>query len=67
MKIRNIIFDLGNVLISFNPREFLVKKEYPENIRNIIMNDIFTGKEWKELDKGEITTQEAIESIASKS
>lgn len=67
MKIRNIIFDLGNVLISFNPREYLVKKEYPENIRNIIMNDIFNSREWKELDKGNITTQEAIESIAANS
>jgi len=67
VKIRNIIFDLGNVLISFNPLEFLLKKEYPDNIRNTIMNDIFSSREWKALDNGDISTTEAIDSIAGKS
>ena len=31
LMIRNLIFDLGNVLISFKPSEFLKRKEYPEN------------------------------------
>lgn len=65
--IRNIIFDLGNVLISFIPSEYLKKKNYPSNIRNIILNDIFHGDEWKMLDNGEITVSEAIESISRKS
>lgn len=65
--IRNIVFDLGNVLISFVPSEYLKKKNYPSNIRNTILNDIFGSDEWKELDNGKITVQEAIESIALKS
>lgn len=65
--IRNVIFDLGNVLISFVPSEYLEKKNYPSTIRNTIINDIFRGEEWKKLDNGDITVPEAIESISHKS
>ncbi len=65
--IRNIVFDLGNVLISFIPSEYLKKKNYPSNIRNTILNDIFKSEEWKKLDNGDITITEAIDSIAARS
>jgi len=65
--IRNIVFDLGNVLISFAPSDYLIKKNYPGNIRNTILEDIFQSPEWKLLDNGNITVPEAIESIAGKS
>jgi putative hydrolase of the HAD superfamily len=65
--IRNIIFDLGNVLISFRPSEYLEKNNYPTRIRNIILADIFGSKEWLLLDNGNITLEEAIDSIAKRS
>ena len=65
--VKNIIFDLGNVLISFKPSEYFNKKKYPENIRTTILSDIFGSKEWQMLDKGEITTPEAINAIAKRS
>lgn len=65
--IRNIIFDLGNVLISFIPSEYLKKKNYPQPFQNRILNDIFKSPEWKKLDNGDITVAEAIESICIKS
>ncbi len=65
--IKNIVFDLGNVLISFRPSEFFDKKNYPENIKATILSDIFGSKEWGMLDNGEINTAEAIDSIALKS
>jgi len=65
--IRNIVFDLGNVLISFVPSDYLTKKNYPESIRNTILADIFHSEEWKKLDLGIITVGEAIESILLKS
>lgn len=65
--IKNIVFDLGNVLLSFVPSEYLIKKNYPDNIRNTILRDIFQSTEWKMLDNGDITVPEAIESIAAKS
>ena len=65
--IRNIVFDLGNVLISFRPSEYLIKNHYPEKTREIILNDIFLSSEWLMLDDGKITREEAIDSIARKS
>jgi FMN phosphatase YigB (HAD superfamily) len=65
--IKNIVFDLGNVLISFNPSGFLDKKGYSSEDKNIILNDIFRSQEWIRIDKGEITTPEAIELISARS
>lgn len=65
--IKNIVFDLGNVLISFRPSEFFEKKGYPKTIRSSILSDIIRSDEWLALDNGDITTREAIDSIALKS
>ena len=65
--IKNIIFGIGNVLISFRPSEFFDKKGYPENIKATILADIFGSKEWLMLDNGEINTADTIDAIALKS
>ena len=65
--IKNIVFDLGNVLISFRPSEYFDKKNYPQNIKETILSDIFGSKEWLMLDNGDISTIEAIEGISVKS
>jgi epoxide hydrolase-like predicted phosphatase len=65
--IRNIIFDLGNVLISFRPSEYLDKNEYSEELKAKILADIFHAKEWLQLDNGDITLPVAIDSIAERS
>jgi HAD superfamily hydrolase (TIGR01509 family) len=65
--IKNIIFDLGNVLISFRPKEYLDKKVYTEEKKSKILNDIFYTQEWLQLDNGDITVCEAIDSISEKS
>jgi epoxide hydrolase-like predicted phosphatase len=65
--IKNIIFDLGNVLISFRPSEYFDKKNYPGAIKTTILTDIFGSKEWLMLDNGDITTQQAIDAIALRS
>jgi glucose-1-phosphatase len=65
--IKNIIFDIGNVLISFKPADFLEKKGYSPETGNKILNDIFKSTEWECLDKGNLTTTEAIEKISARS
>ncbi len=65
--IKNIIFDLGNVLISFRPAEYLEKNNYPLTIRDVILNDIFRSREWAMIDNGSITTTEAIDILSVKS
>ncbi len=65
--IKNIIFDLGNVLISFRPSEFFDSKGYPDTIKSKILSDIFRSQEWLKLDNGNISTSEAIDAISLKS
>jgi FMN phosphatase YigB (HAD superfamily) len=65
--IKNLVFDLGNVLISFRPSEYLDKKEYSGTIKSKILSDIFDSKEWGMLDNGDINTKEAIDRISKKS
>ena len=65
--IKNIIFDLGNVLISFRPDEFFEKKKYPALLRATFIDDIFKSNEWALLDQGVINTREAIDAITLKS
>jgi putative hydrolase of the HAD superfamily len=65
--IKNIVFDLGNVLISFKPEEFFDNNSYRQEAKNVFINEIFKSREWKMLDNGDISTKEAIEAIAAKS
>jgi len=64
--IKNVIFDLGRVLINFDPETYL--KELGLNIeeRKIYLDDIFKGSEWLDLDRGIINEEQAIEKIVSK-
>jgi putative hydrolase of the HAD superfamily len=64
--IRNIIFDLGNVLISFRPADYFTRLNYPQDLKNKILTDIFASREWLMLDNGDISLNSAIESIAKK-
>lgn len=50
--IKNIIFDLGRVLVNFEPLEYLEKLEFDENMRNTLNKIIFKSKEWVEYDRG---------------
>ena len=65
--IKNIVFDLGNVLISFKPEDFLDKTGYAADEKNIIINDIFRSREWGLIDNGDINATEAIEKISARS
>ena len=63
--IKNIIFDLGNVLIRFKPEEFInknIKEEYKEKFFNIV----FKGQEWADLDRGVLEYSDAIKIFSEK-
>lgn len=65
--IKNIIFDIGNVLLSWKPADFFEKSGYDKETTRMILNDVFKSPEWLSLDNGDISTRDAIEQIASKS
>jgi FMN phosphatase YigB (HAD superfamily) len=65
--IKNVIFDLGNVLISFRPEEYFHNNGYEEEVKKAILNDVINSREWMLLDNGDITIMEAIEMISETS
>lgn len=56
---KNIIFDIGGVLINFNPRDFLLERFFNETLEQRIFDLTFGSEEWKLLDAGQISRREA--------
>lgn len=66
--IKNIIFDLGNVLLDFNPLDYLKAKGIEDSVKcKEIFNEIFKSEEWLMLDRGTITEEEAIRVLCERS
>ena len=49
--IRNIVFDLGGVLIDWRPCEYLVES-FPEDVAKVLEREIFKHEDWKKMDRG---------------
>lgn len=61
--IRNIIFDLGNVIINYNQEQIINNFTKKEAEIKYIYDEIFHAPEWELMDLGNITNDEAIEVI----
>lgn len=61
--IKNVIFDMGNVLLDYDPQAAMDELEIAPDAQPIIMKELFCGNEWVQLDLGNITEDEAYESI----
>lgn len=59
--IKNIIFDIGNVLADFRWREFLRDKGFDENMVERIGRASVLNPVWREYDRGVWTEEEVIE------
>lgn len=58
--IRNIVFDMGNVLIHWAPERFLERENIPAEDRPAILKEVFGSVEWIQLDRGSIPPEEGI-------
>lgn len=50
--IKNIVFDLGQVLVNFNPMEYLKPFGFKDETNQMLVEKIFKSKEWLECDSG---------------
>ncbi len=62
--IRNIIFDMGNVLLSYDPEICLRHFVEQEADRALIRRELFQGPEWIEGDLGHISDAERFEGVS---
>ena len=58
--IRNIVFDMGNVLLVFDPQRFMDNEgiTHPED-REVVMRELFHNIEWAQMDLGVLTEDTA--------
>lgn len=64
--IKNIVFDMGNVLIRFDPEMFLDRYLISEDDRVLLRNEIFRSVEWVGLDRGTLDEEAAKELILNR-
>ena len=61
--IKNLVFDLGNVLIEWNSEKILSYFEPEEGRRQVLRQAIFESGVWHQTDKGELSLKEACNEV----
>ena len=57
--IRNIVFDMGNVLLRFDREYFLDAVGVRGADRKLLLNNVYLSLEWARMDRGSMTESEA--------
>ena len=61
--IKNIIFDLGNVIVDFDPSRIVNSVFTKKEQQNKIYKEIFCSQGWKQLDRGVLTFEEHTQNL----
>ena len=61
--IKNLVFDLGNVLIEWNSEKILTSFEPEKERRQLLRQAIFESGIWHQTDKGELSLKEACDKV----
>lgn len=64
--IRNIVFDMGHVLMYFLPKVYVERLHVPEEDREPVLREVFRSVEWIRLDRGNITEEEAAAAMSAR-
>lgn len=64
--IKNVIFDMGNVLLDFDPRTQLDAACRSEKAKEILIKELYGGEEWIQRDLGNISVEELYFGVAAR-
>ena len=62
--IKNILFDMGQVLIRFDRGYFMNRLGVSEEDKLLLMREVFLSVEWVQMDRGTLCEEEAFRKIA---
>ena len=62
--IKNIIFDMGNVLIAWDPPLLVRRLGLSEEDQQLLLREVFSCSEWVGLDRGTLGPEEALALVA---
>lgn len=57
--IQNIVFDMGGVLIEFDPKRFVDRYPLSDAHKELLLSEVFRSVEWVMLDSGIMTEEQA--------
>lgn len=60
MEIKNIVFDVGKVLVYFEPDWIMNKLGFTEETKAVLRKAMFEDPLWNEVDRGVLTTEELV-------
>lgn len=63
---KNIVFDIGNVLVKWSPKDIVATLFPNAPDENLIINTLFNSKIWFDLNLGKLTGKEAVQLYKSK-
>ena len=61
--IRNILFDMGNVMVRFDPHLFISRLDCSEEEKTLLLREVYQSVEWISLDRGTMNEEEVIEAV----
>ena len=64
--IRNILFDMGNVLIYFDRNLFMDRLGVTEDDKKLLMREVFLSVEWVRMDRGSMVEADAVASCCKR-
>ncbi len=64
--IRNIVFDMGNVLLYFDRDYFIARLGIEGADKGLLKREVFLSLEWARMDRGSMTDEEAAQSICQR-
>ena len=64
--IKNILFDMGGVLMRFDPPMFVARLGLDEADSQMLLREVFHSAEWVMLDRGAVTEDEALEGMRAR-
>ena len=64
--IKNIVFDMGGVLIRWKPEEILGQFDLSPEEMEILNRELFHGIEWMQQDRGILTGDEVAEAVCAR-
>lgn len=59
----NLVFDMGGVLIAWDPARIVARLGLPEEDGQLLRREVFSGVEWVSLDRGTLSEYEALASM----
>lgn len=64
--IKNMIFDMGNVLLRFEPELFMERAGVAPEDRPLVLREVFRSLEWVRMDRGALREAEATEAFCAR-